>query len=645
MLRSLCGMFAIALVAGVMWSCGGDRVTQSQVGDEAAGRPLSKVAVAGHSLVVVATVHEAETPVSGVMVEFSRSVAGQSASYDWSGMTDDEGRARVEITAGSGYYQARVMRDGGEIGSWSSIPLNAGVEVMVDLPIGGRAQVMGSSGVMPPSANRRDVTRAYVDAGIARYDRDGLEATLAYYNSEESAEGERTMMILQAGDQTVLASLVYPQFVGDNAFTAPGTTLGLFLGQATAEGHWAESLGFNPITQQQEPRLSLLVLYDGLIFVSGHFIVREDLADFTRDYVQKAINMYDREGRDATVAYYDSRESVDGQFYLFLIDENDIYLAHPIFPHLKGTDIKDVVGSDGQELGKEIAMATEEGHWVDYLWPHPVTGAEEPKSAWVIRHDGMIFASGYYTPDPNAEPPAWKGADPREYTVTYVEKAIARYERDGLEALKHYYNSVASFEGQWYMFIMDANDLYIVHGLLPHLIGTDIKDVVGSDGYELGKEIAKATEEGHWVNYLWPHPLTLQEVPKVTYVVRHDGLIFASGYYPEEEDPAAYTQAYVAEAIAYYNENGLDATVAYYNSSESIDGQWYLIMGDANNTVLTFAINPGRIGTAVQFTATEEGKWTQRPFFNPRTAEDDVAHIWAVLHDGLIFASAYFTSK
>ena len=85
--------------------------------------------------------------------------------------------------------------------------------------------------------------------------------------------------------------------------------------------------------------------------------------------------------------------------------------------------------------------------------------------------------------------------------------------------------------------------------------------------------------------------------------------------------------------------------IFYYNSSESIDGQWYLIMGDANNTILTFAINPNRIGTAVLFTATEEGKWTQRPFFNPRTAEDDVAHIWAVIHDGLIFASSYFTSK
>ena len=626
MLRFISSRLALlALVAGAMWGCDGERATQP--------KPLGKVAADG-SAVVVVTVQQDGVPVSGVVVELSRSIAGVAASYDWSETTDENGQARIEVSS-SGYYQARVVQDGTEVGYQASIPLNVGTEVELDLTIA----------ALVPEASSLELTQAYVEAGIARYERDGLEATVAYYNSEESVEGERSMMILQAGDQIVLASALYPQFVGSNTHTTTETVLGQVLAQATAEGQWSESLGFNPVTQQQEPRLSLLVLYDGLIFASGHFIVREDLADFTQYYVQKAIDFYDREGLEATIEYYDSRESVDGQFYLFFIGADDLYLAHPIFPHLKGTDIKDVVGSDGQELGKEIAEATEAGHWVDYLWPHPVSGVEEPKSAWVMRHDGLIFASGYYTPDPNVEPPTWKDADPRVYTVTYIEKAIERYERDGLEAMKHYYNSVASFEGQWYMFIMDENDFYIVHGLLADLIGTDLKDVVGSDGYELGKDIAKATEEGIWVPYLWPHPLTLQEVPKISYAVRHDGMIFASGYYPEVEDPAAYTQAYVADAIAYYNENGLDATVAYYNSEASIDGQWYLTLGDANNNIIAYAINQGRLGTPVRFPATEEGKWTQRPFNNPRTAEDDVAYIWAVLHDGLLFASAYFTSE
>ena len=223
---------------------------------------------------------------------------------------------------------------------------------------------------------------------------------------------------------------------------------------------------------------------------------------------------------------------MDGQFYLFLIGADDNYLAHPIFPHLIGTDIKDVVGSGGQEVGEEIAQATGEGIWVEYMWPNPAVNREEPKVTWAIRHDGLIFASGYYTGEARTGPPPWQEADPEKYTVEYVDRAIERYKNGGLDAMVQYYNSVAAFEGQWYLFATDENDIYIVHPLLPRLIGTDIKEVVGSDGYELGKEIAKATEDGHWVEYLWPHPVSGEEVPKVSYAKRYDGLIFASGYYP-----------------------------------------------------------------------------------------------------------------
>ena len=124
----------------------------------------------------------------------------------------------------------------------------------------------------------------------------------------------------------------------------------------------------------------------------------EEKATFTQDLVQAALDRYDRDGREATIAYHNSPASVDGEWYVFITDENDLFLAHPIMPELIGQDIKDIVGSDGYELGREIAMATEAGHWIDYLWPNPVTGEEEPKHSWVIRHDGLIFASGYYGP-------------------------------------------------------------------------------------------------------------------------------------------------------------------------------------------------------------------------------------------------------
>ena len=444
---------------------------------------------------------------------------------------------------------------------------------------------------------------------------------------------------------------------------------GQYAGQAeraTAEGHWAEGLGINIVSGKTEPQRLFLTLRHDLIFMSGYSILRENVEEITKEYVAKAVALYQKEGLEATIAHYNSRRSMDGQFYLFMTDENDFYVVHPIFPHLIGTDIKDVVGSDGYELGKEIARATEDGHWIEYLWPNPLTTLEESKVTWAVRYDGKIFASGYYTGGEEDVTPAWVGADPQEYTVEYVQRAIERYDRDGLDSLKAYYNSVASFESQWYLFVMDVNDIYIIHPFLPRLIGTDIKNVVGSDGFELGKEFAKATEEGHWIEYLWPHPVTLKDVPKLGYAVRHDGMIFASGFYPAPTvaELKEATVAYVQQAIEYYKENGRDATVEYYNSPESIsDNDIYLRLLDENNIVIVQPLQPQlrgkdyvavaktpqgvQVGKLVVEAASEEGGWVQFEAQLPGTRASGFSqrYLLAVRHDNLIFVASFSSSE
>lgn len=146
MFRRFGSVFVLILVAGLMWHCGDERVMMAV--DEQVGQPLSKLAVQDNAsgAVVVASVRRDDAPVSGAMVEFARSIAGQAAEYAWSGMTDEEGRARLEIAGdATGYYQARVSQGGSVIGLWTSIPINAGDEVVVNLPVGGRAHVMSPS--------------------------------------------------------------------------------------------------------------------------------------------------------------------------------------------------------------------------------------------------------------------------------------------------------------------------------------------------------------------------------------------------------------------------------------------------------------------------------------------------------------------
>ena len=147
MFRRFSSVVVMVIIAGMMWHCGGERVMMEV--DEQVGQPLSKLAVQDNAsgAVVVASVHQEDAPISGAMVAFARSVAGLATEYAWSGMTDEEGRVRLEIVGdATGYYQARASQDGRVIGLWSSIPINAGDEVVVNLPIGGRAHVM------PPSS-------------------------------------------------------------------------------------------------------------------------------------------------------------------------------------------------------------------------------------------------------------------------------------------------------------------------------------------------------------------------------------------------------------------------------------------------------------------------------------------------------------
>ncbi len=170
MLQNIRIIIAIALATGIIWNCGGgNRVTQSETGtDEQIGRPLSKLAAQQNLAVVIATVQQDDAPISGAKIEFARSIAGQKVDYQWSGMTDENGHARIEITSGNGYYQARASQDGIEIGSWSSIPINEGYGIRLNLPIGGKAEIASeiTIGIVLPLTGQLSAGGQSLIAGI-----------------------------------------------------------------------------------------------------------------------------------------------------------------------------------------------------------------------------------------------------------------------------------------------------------------------------------------------------------------------------------------------------------------------------------------------------------------------------------------------
>ncbi len=254
---------------------------------------------------------------------------------------------------------------------------------------------------------------------------------------------------------------------------------------------------------------------------------------FTIAFVQEAIDLYKTQGRDTAIAHYNDPQNIDRQWYVFITDENGFYVANAFAPYLIGANIKNAPGIDGLYSGVDIAKATAEGRWTEYIWPNPETNKIEQKRTWSIRYDGYLFASGYYepwAPDPASFLPA-RGDDSEAYTRSLVLSAIARYERDGSTATAAYYNDPARIDGEWYVFITDENDIFVSHPVRQDFVAnqTGLKDLVCCDGYQLGIEIAKATGTGLWVNYLWHTKWFYQEV-KHTWAIRHDGYLFGSGF-------------------------------------------------------------------------------------------------------------------
>lgn len=265
----------------------------------------------------------------------------------------------------------------------------------------------------------------------------------------------------------------------------------------------------------------------------------DDPEVFAVAFVQAAIDLYIAEGGEAVASYYDDPANMQGQWYVFIIDEHDYFVAHPLIPTAAGRSTSDFHSIDGSMIAESFAMATADGHWTEYLWPNPETNKLEMKRTWSVRNGDYTFSSGYYEPwgpDPATLTLSSKD-DPERFTQDIVLEAIARYEFEGAEAAAAYHNDPANIDGQWYVFITDEHDHFVAHALRPDFIGTDLKDVIGLDGSMLGVEIAKATGTGLWIEYLWPNPETGKNEQKRTWAIRHDGYLFGSGYYkPADAD-------------------------------------------------------------------------------------------------------------
>ena len=374
-------------------------------------------------------------------------------------------------------------------------------------------------------------TQAYVEEALRRYNSQGRQATLDYYSTMASVNGDLYLFVLDENYELIVHPTV-PANIGMDIRGPLGTDItgknfGAEFVTVDEQGKWVDYVYLNPADDYNyERKHSWIVRHENLIFGSGWYerdvSLEDDPSTYARSLVDRAITRYSAEGSDATIDYYNTPESVDGQWYVFILQADDLRtLANGARPELVNIDPPERIDATGYAYGEAFATVTDEGRLVSYVFVNPATDALESKHTWLMEHDGLLFGSGWYT-------------EPAEYTKYLVNGAISRYKSDGREATIAYYNTADSVDGQWYIYIVDEDDLVLSHAPSPSLVGTtDIKDLVGQDGYEWGKELAKATQAGHWVEYAWVNPATDAEETKRSWVIRHDGLIFGSGYYGE----------------------------------------------------------------------------------------------------------------
>ena len=253
-------------------------------------------------------------------------------------------------------------------------------------------------------------------------------------------------------------------------------------------------------------------------------------ADYTKFVVDNAIFRYNAEGLEATLSYYNGVESVDGQWYIFIIGPEDKVVGH-YDPHLLGEDLKGPVGTDanGYNFGPEMLSATEEGKWVSYVHRNPERGDVgyefrqlELKNVWVVRHDDLLFASGWYI-DADKFTRQLVSVAVDTFRVGGLAGAVEYFSRPdsalaGLETAIAYYNNTGTVEGNWFAFIADGTGKIATHSDI-EMVGKDLDDVLGTAQVE-------ATSQGSW----------LERGALRVWIVGHQGWIFGSGWQADSPD-------------------------------------------------------------------------------------------------------------
>ena len=558
-------------------------------------------------------------------------------------------------------------------------------------------------GVPQTDVANLEATKAYVNEAVRRY-REDPEAAIAYYQTRESFsdDGLRLYLLLLDGDEIILNGVF--AFAAGSPLSwrhdPTGNRYGEKLVAADENGVVVEYL--IPVPSQDytfRKKTAWAVRAEGLVFSSGWIDREEDVeSQFIDEHkaIGATIEARARTLTDpvkAAVDYYNSPDRMQDEpnFWMMAYPSGEI-AAHLAMPDVVGTNIKNLPLIDGFDLGAKILEV--DGQF-ETRWISPETGAS--RHYYVNRYYGYYIVSSYY-----GEPPKTDFPEPRfSHKVAaknYVIEAITRYGRDAAAAEAYYMSLESLILGQdedekerlLYLIVINAqNNLITLNGAYHGMRGMDITGRIGKDavGKDYGSELVTADENGVFVEYFYPYPLTDDNMiggrtqdkdytvrKVISWAIRNGDEIFVAGTYDLEEDVESTFEPY-QWAIATANKGGLRMFVdnigevlGYLNSPAAINGEYYAfviaaigpggtIVPGVDGMVIVDPVRPDLIGTSVRdLQATddpnlgdkiadlEEGeeRWFSYLWLNPATGREELKHTYVSKLAGLTVGSGYY---
>lgn len=256
-------------------------------------------------------------------------------------------------------------------------------------------------------------------------------------------------------------------------------------------------------------------------WAKGVVVVSEDAgqnADLAQKTVDDLITLYDESGTDAFEeinASADPNVAVAG----FVIDADTFeVVAHGQNTAFLGFRVDTLLEKAFIPIDTMIEIIQQEdGVWLSYPYPDTSGNILGYERGWFKQVDNYVFGARYSISD-------------EERAQSIAQEMIRIYDLDPKEAIETI-NSFLSVDSN-YPFVVNLETTKIVaHGANPDRVGM-IAVILTNSTVPLEEFEALDEDEGVWAEYVFYNPEIGQDQPKRSWLIKHDGLIFGSGYYP-----------------------------------------------------------------------------------------------------------------